>query len=76
MIAGLSDFPPPRFWRSRPASRCRLREEMDFTPDLSRHPKKVRFARPASSLALSFPAELYAAQVPSLILQPMVENMP
>jgi uncharacterized membrane-anchored protein YhcB (DUF1043 family) len=71
MIAGLSDF-LRRVLEESSRQQVPLREEMEFTQtylDI----QKVRFAD-RLQLSVHVPAELYAAQVPSLILQPMVEN--
>lgn len=71
MIAGLSDL-LRRVLDDSSRQQVPLREEMEFTQtylDI----QKVRFAE-RLQLSVDVPAELYAAQVPSLILQPMVEN--
>jgi len=71
MIAGLSDF-LRRVLEESSRQQVPLHEEMEFTQtylDI----QKVRFAD-RLQLSVDVPAELYAAQVPSLILQPMVEN--
>jgi uncharacterized membrane-anchored protein YhcB (DUF1043 family) len=71
MIAGLSDF-LRRVLEESSRQQVPLQEEMEFTQtylDIQR----VRFAD-RLQLSVDVPAELYAAQVPSLILQPMVEN--
>ena len=71
MIVGLSDF-LRRVLEDSSRQQVPLQEEMEFTQtylDI----QKVRFAD-RLQLSVDVPAELYAAQVPSLILQPMVEN--
>ncbi|WP_219341547.1 sensor histidine kinase [Nevskia soli] len=71
MIAGLSDF-LRRTLDASTRQQVPLQEEMDFTRkylDI----QKVRFAD-RLQLSVDVPVELYSAQVPSLILQPMVEN--
>jgi len=71
MIAGLSDF-LRRVLEDSSRQQVPLQEEMEFTQtylDI----QKVRFAD-RLQLSVDVPAELYAARVPSLILQPMVEN--
>jgi hypothetical protein len=71
MIAGLSDF-LRRVLEDSTQQQVPLREEIDFTQkylDI----QKVRFAE-RLQLSVDIPEELYPAQVPSLILQPMVEN--
>ena len=71
MIAGLSDF-LRKVLEESSRQQVPLSEEMEFTQtylDI----QKVRFAD-RLQLRVDVPAELYAAQVPSLILQPMVEN--
>jgi two-component sensor histidine kinase len=71
MIAGLSDF-LRRTLNESQRQEVPLGEEMDF---LQRYLdiQKVRFAD-RLDLRVDVPPELLAAQVPSLILQPMVEN--
>jgi two-component system LytT family sensor kinase len=71
MIAGLSDF-LRRVLEDSSRQQVPLQEEMEFT----RTYLDIQMVRFADRLQLSVdvPAELYAAQVPSLILQPMVEN--
>jgi two-component system LytT family sensor kinase len=71
MIAGLSDF-LRRVLQDSTRQEVPLGEEMEFTQkylDI----QKVRFAE-RLQLTVDVPRELYSAQVPSLILQPMVEN--
>jgi two-component system LytT family sensor kinase len=71
MIAGLSDF-LRRILDGSPRQQVPLGEEMEFAQkylDI----QKVRFAE-RLQLSVDVPRELYEAQVPSLILQPMVEN--
>ena len=71
MIAGLSDF-LRRVLEESTRQQVPLEEEVDFAQkylDI----QKVRFAE-RLQLSIDVPAELYPAQVPSLILQPMVEN--
>jgi two-component sensor histidine kinase len=71
MIAGLSDF-LRRTIEDSNRQQVPLGEEMDFLQkylDI----QKVRFAD-RLQLSMDVPKELFAAQVPSLILQPMVEN--
>jgi two-component system LytT family sensor kinase len=71
MIAGLSDF-LRRVLQGSTEQRVPLGEEMAFAQkylDI----QKVRFAE-RLQLSVDVPKELYPAQVPSLILQPMVEN--
>lgn len=71
MIAGLSDF-LRRTLDDSTRQQVPLREEMEFAQrylDI----QKVRFAD-RLQLSVDVPDELYPAQVPSLILQPMVEN--
>ncbi len=71
MIAGLSDF-LRRVLEGSPVQQVPLHEEMEFAQkylDI----QKVRFAE-RLQLSVDVPRELYQAQVPSLILQPMVEN--
>src|SRR5262249_5403289 len=71
MIAGLSDF-LRRVVQDSNRQQVPLGEEMDFVQkylDI----KKVRFAD-RLHLSMDVPEELFAAQVPSLILQPMIEN--
>jgi two-component system LytT family sensor kinase len=71
MIAGLSDF-LRRVLQDSTQQQVPLGEEMEFAQkylDI----QKVRFAE-RLQLSVDIPRELYPAQVPSLILQPMVEN--
>ena len=71
MIAGLSDF-LRRVLEESTRQQVRLEEEVDFAQkylDI----QKVRFAE-RLQLSVDVPADLVSAQVPSLILQPMVEN--
>ena len=71
MIAGLSDF-LRRVVEDSDRQRVSLGEEMDFAQkylDI----QKVRFAE-RLQVNLDVPRKLLPAQVPSLILQPMVEN--
>ena len=71
MIAGLSDF-LRRVLQGSTQQQVPLGEEMEFAKkylDI----QKVRFAD-RLQLSVDVPTELYPAQVPSLILQPMVEN--
>jgi len=71
MIAGLSDF-LRRTLDASTRQQVPLQEEMDFTRKYLEI-QKVRFVD-RLQLSVDVPAELYSAQVPSLILQPMVEN--
>jgi two-component sensor histidine kinase len=71
MIAGLSDF-LRRVLEDSDRQQVPLAEELDFTQkylDI----QKTRFAE-RLQFTVDVPAELLRAQVPSLILQPMVEN--
>ena len=71
MIAGLSDF-LRRILEDPTRQQVPLGEEIEFAQkylDI----QKVRFAE-RLQLSVDVPRELYRAQVPSLILQPMVEN--
>jgi two-component system, LytTR family, sensor kinase len=71
MIVGLSDF-LRRVLQDSTQQQVPLGEEMEFAQkylDI----QKVRFAE-RLQLSVDVPRELYPAQVPSLILQPMVEN--
>ena len=71
MIAKLSDF-LRRVVEDSNRQEVPLGEEMEFEQkylDI----QKVRFAE-RLQLSVDVPSELFAAQVPSLILQPMVEN--
>jgi len=71
MIAGLSDF-LRRVLEDSTRQQVPLGEEIEFAQkylDI----QKVRFAE-RLQLSVDVPGELYPAQVPTLILQPMVEN--
>jgi two-component system, LytTR family, sensor kinase len=71
MIAGLSDF-LRRVLEDSDRQQVTLAEELEFAQkylDI----QKVRFAE-RLEVSVSVPGELVLAQVPSLILQPMVEN--
>jgi signal transduction histidine kinase len=71
MIAGLSDF-LRRVLENSDRQQVPLAEELEFTQkylDI----QKARFAD-RLQFSVDVPAELLPAQVPSLILQPMVEN--
>jgi two-component system, LytTR family, sensor kinase len=71
MIAGLSDF-LRRVLEDSTRHQVPLGEELEFTQkylDI----QKVRFAE-RLQFSVDVPSELYLAQVPSLLLQPMVEN--
>ena len=71
MIAGLSDF-LRRVVEDSNRQQVPLGDEIDFLQkyvDI----QKVRFAE-RLEVSVDVPAELFSAQVPSLILQPMVEN--
>jgi two-component system LytT family sensor kinase len=71
MIAGLSDF-LRRVLDDANRQQVPLEEELDFALkylDI----QKVRFAE-RLQVSVSVPKELFPAPVPSLILQPMVEN--
>jgi len=71
MLAGLSDF-LRRVLQESSRQEVPLREEMEFTQkylDI----QKVRFADKLE-LSVDIPGELLEALVPTLILQPMVEN--
>ena len=71
MIAGLSDF-LRRVLADSDRQQVPLAEELEFAQkylDI----QKVRFAE-RFKLSIDVPSELLLAQVPSLILQPMVEN--
>ncbi len=71
MIAGLSDF-LRRVISDSDRQQVPLAEELDFTQkylDI----QKERFAE-RLQVSVDIPPELFSAQVPSLILQPMVEN--
>jgi two-component system, LytTR family, sensor kinase len=71
MIAGLSDF-LRRILDDSSRQEVLLQEEMDFALNYL-DIQKVRFAD-RLQLSVDVPDELYPAKVPSLILQPMVEN--
>jgi len=71
MIAGLSDF-LRRVLEDSTLQQVPLSEEMAFAHKYLEI-QKVRFAE-RLQLSVDIPGELYSAQVPSLILQPMVEN--
>jgi two-component system, LytTR family, sensor kinase len=71
MIAGLSDF-LRRVVEDSNRQEMPLGEELEFAQkylDI----QKIRFAE-RLQVSVEVPRELFAAQVPSLILQPMVEN--
>src|SRR5450631_2760929 len=71
MIAGLSDF-LRRVLEDSNRQQVPLEEELEFAMkylDI----QKMRFSE-RLQVSLNVPSELLAAQVPSLILQPMVEN--
>src|SRR5216684_5524546 len=71
MIAGLSDF-LRRVVDNSDRQQVPLAEELEFAQkylDI----QKARFAE-RLQVSVSVPKELFSAQVPSLILQPMVEN--
>jgi LytS/YehU family sensor histidine kinase len=71
MIAGLSDF-LRRVLDDSTRQQVPLGEEVEFAQkylDI----QKIRFAE-RLQLSVDVPTELYTAQVPALILQPMVEN--
>jgi two-component system, LytTR family, sensor kinase len=71
MIAGLSDC-LRRVLEGSERQQVTLGEEMEFLEKYLEI-QKVRFAE-RLEVRVEVPAELYGAQVPSLILQPMVEN--
>jgi two-component system, LytTR family, sensor kinase len=71
MIAELSDF-LRRVVEDSDRQEVALREELEFTRKYLEI-QKVRFAE-RLKFSLDVPAELLSAQVPTLILQPMVEN--
>jgi two-component system LytT family sensor kinase len=71
MIAGLSDF-LRRVINDSDRQEVSLGEELDFAKKYLEL-QKMRFAE-RLQVSLDVPSELFAAQVPSLILQPMVEN--
>jgi two-component system LytT family sensor kinase len=71
MIAGLSDF-LRRVLEDSDRQQVPLEEELEFAQkylDI----QKVRFAE-RLQFSVHVPSQLFSAQVPSLILQPMVEN--
>ena len=71
MIAGLSDF-LRRTLEERTEQQVPLEEELAFTQKYLSI-QKVRFAENLK-VEMDVPLELYQAQVPPLILQPIVEN--
>lgn len=71
MIAGLSDL-LRRTLDAAAHQQVALEEELEFVEKYL-HIQKVRFAD-RLQVRVNVPAELYQAQVPSLILQPIVEN--
>ncbi len=71
MIAGLSDFLRQTL-HGPPRQQVPLAEELQFAEKYLSI-EKVRFAD-RLQLDLDVPLELYRAQVPSLILQPIIEN--
>jgi two-component system, LytTR family, sensor kinase len=71
MIAGVSDF-LRRVLEDSDRQQVPLEEELEFTKKYL-NIQKARFAE-RLQFSVEVPAELLAAQVPSLILQPMVEN--
>jgi two-component system LytT family sensor kinase len=71
MIAGLSDF-LRRVLENSTFQQVPLGEEIEFANKYLEI-QKVRFAE-RLQLSVDVPRELYSAQVPNLILQPMVEN--
>ena len=71
MIAGLSDF-LRRVVEDSNRQQVPLGEEMEFLQKYM-DIQKVRFAE-RLEVRMDVPEELFSAQVPSLILQPMVEN--
>jgi two-component system LytT family sensor kinase len=71
MIVGLSDF-LRRVLEDSTLQQVPLEEEMEFAHKYLEI-QKVRFAE-RLQLSVDVPRELYSAQVPSLILQPIVEN--
>jgi two-component system LytT family sensor kinase len=71
MIAGLSDF-LRRVVEESGRQQVPLSEELDFAQKYL-DVQKVRFAE-RLQVSVDVPRELFPAQVPSLILQPMVEN--
>ena len=71
MIAGLSDF-LRRVVNDSDRQQVPLSEELEFTQKYL-HIQQARFAE-RLKFSVDVPAELLPAQVPSLILQPLVEN--
>jgi len=71
MIAGLSDF-LRRVVEDSNRQQVPLGEELEFLQKYM-DIQKVRFAE-RLEVSMNVPEELFSAQVPSLILQPMVEN--
>lgn len=71
MIAGLSDF-LRRTVNDSNRQQVRLEEELEFTRTYLEI-QKARFAE-RLKVSVDVPLELLAAEVPSFILQPMVEN--
>src|SRR5258708_4673859 len=71
MIAGLSDF-LRRVVDASDRQQVPLWEELEFTQNYL-DIQKVRFAE-RLQVSVDVPRDLFPAQVPSLILQPMVEN--
>ena len=71
MIAGLSDF-LRRVVEDSNRQQVALGEELEFLQKYM-DIQKVRFAE-RLEVSMDVPEELFSAQVPSLILQPMVEN--
>ena len=71
MIAGLSDF-LRRVVNDSDRQQVPLSDELEFTQKYLEI-QKVRFAD-RLTFSVDVPADLLSAQVPSLILQPMVEN--
>jgi len=71
MIAGLSDF-LRRVVNDSDRQQVSLSDELEFTQKYLEI-QKVRFAD-RLTFSVDVPAELLSGQVPSLILQPMVEN--
>lgn len=71
MIAGLSDF-FRRVLKDSNRQHVPLGEEMEFLQDYL-DIQKMRFAE-RLQVCVNVPRDLFPAQVPSLILQPMVEN--
>jgi two-component system, LytTR family, sensor kinase len=71
MIAALSDF-LRHMLEDSTRQQVRLQQEVEFAQQYL-DIQKVRFAD-RLQLSVDVPGELYSVQVPSLILQPMVEN--